>query len=154
MSKVALQGKLNDHIAKEILSGEYLSKSVSLVWCGNPMLQKKLVVQIITILLGVFFFSVASFSQPTVRVAVIQLDSTKAGDFDAMTNFAMQAKERGAELVIFPESSAFGWLNPKVFTDADSIPGKTAAKFASVAKSANVWVAAGLAERGPKIQEV
>ena len=89
--------------------------------------------------------------QSTARVAVVQLDSSKAGDYAAMTNLARQAKERGAELVIFPESSAFGWLNPEVFTQADPIPGNTSSEFAFVAISANIWVAAGLAERGPKI---
>lgn len=85
-------------------------------------------------------------------VAVVQLASEKAGDFAAMTDLAKQAKRRGAELVIFPESSAFGWLSPRVFTDAHPIPGKTAASFASIARAADIWVAAGLAERGPAIK--
>ncbi len=85
------------------------------------------------------------------RVAVVQLDSTQVGNFDAISGFAREAKALGAELVIFPESSAFGWLNPEVFTDAAPIPGDTSAKFASIAANANIWIAAGLAERGEKV---
>mmetsp|Transcript_18651 Transcript_18651/g.16218 ORF Transcript_18651/g.16218 Transcript_18651/m.16218 type:complete len:91 (-) Transcript_18651:163-435(-) len=52
----------------------------------------------------------------TRRVAVIQLNSSYVGNFIQMTKLAAEAKEQGAELVIFPESSVFGWLNPAVFT--------------------------------------
>ncbi len=45
----------------------------------------------------------------------------------------------------------FGWLNPKVFTDAAPIPGIYSAQFAAIAMNANIWVAAGLAERGPQM---
>ena len=105
----------------------------------------------IATVLGIFAFATLSFAQSSVRVAVVQLDSQNVGDFTAMTSLAVQARQKGAQLVIFPESSAFGWLNPKVFTEANPIPGATASEFATVAKTANIWVAASLAERGPEI---
>jgi predicted amidohydrolase len=83
-------------------------------------------------------------------VAMVQLQSSDAGNFAKMTVLAQQAKARGAQLVIFPEGSVFGWLNPAVFTQAEPIPGTYSDKFAAIATSVGIWVAAGLAERGPK----
>jgi len=87
------------------------------------------------------------------NIAAIQLQSSDVGDFAKMKTLAQEAKEGGAELVIFPESSVFGWLNPAVFTQAEPIPGKYSLQFADIAKSVNIWVAAGLAEKGPKAGE-
>ncbi len=86
-------------------------------------------------------------------VALVQLPSEQVGNFDAMLGYARQAKEQGAELIVFPEGSVFGWLNPAVFTKAAPIPGVYSDKFAAIAKTANIWVAAGLAEKGPKAGE-
>ena len=86
------------------------------------------------------------------RVSLIQLDSSKAGNYSAMLEAALTAKIAGAELIVFPESSVFGWLNPKVFTDAEPIPGATSDKFSSIAKQAGIWIAVGLAEKGPTIK--
>lgn len=88
---------------------------------------------------------------PAVRVAVVQLDSSKAGDFDTMLGFAKAAKSRGAEIVVYPEEVVFGWLNPKAFYKAQPIPGQTYTAFATIAKEAGIWVATGLAERGPQV---
>lgn len=86
----------------------------------------------------------------SIRVALVQLDASDVGNFQKIEAFAKQAKQLGAELVIFPEASSFGWLNPKAFTDADPMPGVRASKFAAVAINAKIWVATGLEERGPK----
>ncbi len=85
-----------------------------------------------------------------VSIAVVQLPSTLAGDFTTIATLAKQAKAQGAALVIFPEGSVFGWLNPAVFTEAAPIPGKYSDLFAEIAQNANIWVAVGLAEQGPK----
>jgi len=84
------------------------------------------------------------------RVALVQLDSSFAGNFEEMSRVAKEAKRKGADLVVFPEGSDFGWLNPKVFTEAEPIPGKFSARFAAIAVEADIWVAAGLSERGPE----
>jgi len=108
------------------------------------------VIQIVSIVL-VLIFSASSYAKAkSVNVVSIQLQSTDVGDFAKMKSLAIKAKEQGAELVIFPESSVFGWLNPAVFTESEPIPGKFSNQFADIAKSANVWVAAGLSEKGPK----
>lgn len=85
-----------------------------------------------------------------VTVAIVQLPTPSVGNFAAMQQFAIQAKTGGAELIVFPEGSVFGWLNPDVFTKADRIPGAYSDQLATIAKTAKLWVAAGLAERGPK----
>jgi predicted amidohydrolase len=87
---------------------------------------------------------------PTVAVAMAQLRSSDVGDFNKMSLLATEAKRQGADLIIFPEESVFGWLNPKAFTDSAPIPGRDSDRFVSIAKKAGIWVAAGLAERGPK----
>lgn len=86
----------------------------------------------------------------TFKVAFAQLQSTDVGDFQKMQSLATQAKSEGAELVVFPESSVFGWLNPAVFTEAEPIPGTFSDKFSEIASSTGIWVATGLAEKGPK----
>ncbi len=87
------------------------------------------------------------------RVALVQLDSADVGNFQKMEELAKQAKQLGAALVVFPEASSFGWLNPKAFSEAEPIPGAQASKFGAIAKSANIWLATGLEERGPKASE-
>jgi len=84
------------------------------------------------------------------KIAAVQLQASDVGNFDKMKLLASAAKQQGAQLVIFPESSVFGWLNPAVFTEAEPIPGKFSDQFSSIAKSVNIWVAAGIEERCPK----
>ena len=87
----------------------------------------------------------------TFRVAVVQLNASQVGDFAAMEQFVQQATSYGAQLVIFPESSVLGWLNPNVFYSAQPIPGYATSQFAAIAQRNNVWIAAGLAEQGQYI---
>lgn len=105
---------------------------------------------VLSFLIGVFVCSVSALAQTTLIVATVQLRTTDTGNFSKMQVLAEQAKAQGADLVIFPEGSVFGWLNPVVFTKAAPIPGQYSDQFAAIAKSANIWVAAGLAEQGPK----
>jgi predicted amidohydrolase len=97
---------------------------------------------------GLTFVSPLARAQTT--VAMVQLPTTEVGNFAQMKIYAQQAKNNGAQLIIFPEGSVFGWLNPAVFTQAAPIPGVYSDQFAAIAKSVNIWVAAGLAEKGPK----
>ncbi len=103
---------------------------------------------LIAMVLGLMAAPLAAGAQTT--VGLVQLPSQDVGNFQVMTTLAQQAKNQGAQLVIFPEGSVFGWLNPAVFTQAAPIPGIYSDKFAAIAKSVNIWVAAGLAEKGPK----
>src|SRR6266404_3513569 len=112
---------------------------------------KHLSSMMIAAVIGLLILTLPIQAQST--VALVQLPSEQVGNFDAMLGYARQAKEQGAELIVFPEGSVFGWLNPAVFTKAAPIPGVYSDKFAAIAKTANIWVAAGLAEKGPKAGE-
>ncbi|NTI72208.1 carbon-nitrogen hydrolase family protein [Agrobacterium rhizogenes] len=83
-------------------------------------------------------------------VGLVQLRTADAGNFQVMKALAVEAKNQGAELVVYPEASDLGWLNPAAFTQAEPIPGRYSAAFAAIASELGVWVAAGLTERGPK----
>ncbi len=91
-----------------------------------------------------------SIVEAQTAVGLVQLRSSDVGNFAVMKSLAQQAKAQGAQLVIFPEGSVFGWLNPAVFTQAAPIPGAYSDQFAAIATSVNIWVAAGLEEQGPK----
>jgi predicted amidohydrolase len=84
------------------------------------------------------------------KFAVAQLNYTHVGDFAYMLSMAQFSASQGAKMIIFPEESVFGWLNPAVFTNADSIPGIYSAQFQNIARTANIWVATGIGERGPQ----
>ncbi len=83
-------------------------------------------------------------------VAAVQLQTADTGNFIKMRELVKKAKIHGADLVIFPEESVFGWLNPKVFVQTAPIPGKYSDEFVAIAKDENIWLAAGLAEQGPE----
>lgn len=83
-------------------------------------------------------------------VGLVQLRTTDAGNFQVMKSLALEARDKGATLIVFPEASDLGWLNPDAFTKAEPIPGKFSTGFAEIAAELGIWVAAGLTERGPK----
>lgn len=51
-----------------------------------------------------------ALSDLTTTIAAIQLSTADAGNFEKMRELVKQAKLHGAELVIFPEESVFGWF--------------------------------------------
>ncbi len=110
---------------------------------------RRLIVAAVIIFTGIF----PSIVEAQTAVGLVQLPSSEVGNFATMKSLAQQAKDQGAQLVIFPEGSVFGWLNPAVFTQAAPIPGTYSDQFAAIATSVGIWVAAGLAEKGPKAGE-
>ena len=87
----------------------------------------------------------------TITVALVQLDSDDVGNWDVLNARVAQAKAGGAEIVVFPESSNLGWLNPSAFETASPIPGPVTDSMANIAVQHNVWIAFGTAERGPQV---
>ena len=79
-------------------------------------------------------------SNHTFRVSLVQLHSSNAGNYEEMLDAARRAKKAGAELVVFPNHRPFGWLNPKVFTEAQPIPGSISEQFSSIAMKADIWL--------------
>src|ERR1700733_14390438 len=109
----------------------------------------------ILFLLNFFIISICSvadgLTKSTITVAAVQLRSEDVGNFNRMRELVKQAKAQEADLVIFPEESVFGWLNPEVFLKATPIPGQYSDEVAAIARDENIWLALGLGEQGPKI---
>lgn len=108
-------------------------------------------IAICIVVFGVGGSATADERAGTLRVALVQLASEKDGNFSAMLDVAQFAKAQGAEMIIYPETSDMGWLNPRVFYDTSPIPGAVTDKFAAIAIATHLWVAAGLSERGAQI---
>ena len=85
----------------------------------------------------------------TVTVALVQLPSAEVGDWDDIQLFVQEASNKGADFVVFPESSYLGWLNPAVFEQAVPIPGDVTQQLGRIASDFNVWIAFGTSEQGP-----
>ena len=111
---------------------------------------KKFVFHFALLLCLLEYVPLHSSSDATTTITAIQLSTTDVGNFDKMRDLVKQAKLHGAELVIFPEESVFGWLNPDAFLKATPMPGKYSDEFVAIAKSEHIWLAAGLAEQGPE----
>ena len=107
------------------------------------------IVSTLTLLLSLLVYVPLYALSLTTTITAIQLSTTDVGNFEKMRELVKQAKSHGDELVIFPEESVFGWLNPDVFLKAAPIPGKYSDAFAAIAKDEHIWLAAGLAEQGP-----
>ncbi len=99
----------------------------------------------------VCFTVVYAQAPSSINIAIAQLRTNDVGNFTKIQTLVKQAKSKGADLIVFPESSVFGWLNHEAFVKSEPVPGYYSNKFAEIAKSENIWLVTGLAERGPKI---
>lgn len=127
-----------------------MDRSMS-VYCRKQMQLKYVVLTLLVIGVSTQAAFAKDSATGELTVAVAQLPSSEAGDFKDFTRLAKEAKKNDARLIVYPESSVFGWLNPEVFTQSQPIPGAHSDAFIELATSVEIWVAAGLAERGPEI---
>ncbi|MGR3810299.1 carbon-nitrogen hydrolase family protein [Jiulongibacter sp. NS-SX5] len=84
------------------------------------------------------------------RVAMAQiygLAGDRAGNLVRIENALIEAKEKGAELVVFPETSLFGWVNPEAHERAAPIPGRDSDFLASLAQKYDLHLCIGLVEK-------
>jgi len=98
------------------------------------------------------------YSQPNViKVAMAQifcLDGDRSGNFVRIENAVMEAKEMGADIVCFPETCLFGWVNPYAHNRACTIPGSDSERLCDMAKNNNIYISIGLAEKsGDKLYD-
>jgi predicted amidohydrolase len=101
----------------------------------------------------------------TVRVAAIQCPSVMGKTQDNIhniTNLVRQAAARGAKIVVLPECSVQGYLDPMTWTSwstsdvgamavrkvAEPVPGPTTALFSHLAHELNIYLCVGLIEAG------
>ena len=92
----------------------------------------------------------AATSKGTVKVAMAQifcLDGDRSGNLVRIENAIVQAKEQGAEIVTFPETSILGWVNPDAHVRAYPIPGGDSDRLCALARKYQVFICIGLAEK-------
>jgi predicted amidohydrolase len=86
----------------------------------------------------------------TIIIALAQIlciDSDRAGNFLRIENAIIEAKAKKAEIIVFPESSIFGWINPDAHKRATEIPGTDSEMLCSLAKKYKIYVCIGLDEK-------
>lgn len=89
----------------------------------------------------------------TVTVALVQLQSENVGNWEVVEHWVEEARSKGADFVIFPESAYLGWLNPAAFTEATTVPGPVTEILSKIAARNGVYIAFGLAEKGPNVSD-
>jgi predicted amidohydrolase len=91
-----------------------------------------------------------SQSRKKVKIAMCQifcLDSDPDGNFVRIENAISEAKEKGAEIVCFPETSILGWVNPNAHKMASTVPGDFSNRLTKLAVKYQIYISIGLAEK-------
>ncbi|GAA0358181.1 nitrilase family protein [Alkalibacterium iburiense] len=85
-----------------------------------------------------------------VKIAMGQM-LVEAGKMETNLNRAVdmihQAAQKGADIIVLPESLDLGWTHPGARDKAEPIPGKASYTLCEAANQAGIYVAAGLTER-------
>ena len=105
-----------------------------------------------SLIILLFFLNISiTYSQEkTVRIAMAQivcLDSDRSGNFVRIENAILEAKESGADIVCFPETCLFGWVNPDAHNRSHPIPGPDSDRLCVMAINHNIYICIGLAEK-------
>lgn len=85
-----------------------------------------------------------------IKVAIGQIhciDSDRDGNLVRIESAIVDAANQGAQIVCFPETALYGWVNPEAHTLAQPIPGKDFEALAALAKRYKVYLSIGLAEK-------
>jgi len=85
-----------------------------------------------------------------VKIAMCQifcLDSDDLGNFARIEHALIEAKNGGADIACFPETTILGWVNPDAHKMAHPIPGDYSNQLAALARKYSLFVVAGLAEK-------
>lgn len=86
-----------------------------------------------------------------VRIALAQMlveGGQKRANLKRAENNIAHAAERGAEIVVLPETLNLGWTHPSAVAEAGAIPGgESFERLRAAAISKQLYVCAGLAER-------
>lgn len=93
----------------------------------------------------------------TVTMAMAQIlciDGDRSGNFVRIENAIREAKEKNAEIVVFPESAILGWENPDAHKRADPIPGADSDQLCRLAIKYSIFICIGLDEKeGDKLYD-
>lgn len=91
-----------------------------------------------------------SSSKGEIKIAMAQIfcsDGDRAGNFVRIENTIIDAKNRKAEIVVFPESCILGWVNPTAFQKAFPIPGEDSRRLCELAKKYKIYICIGVDEK-------
>jgi predicted amidohydrolase len=92
-----------------------------------------------------------------VRIAMAQIicfDSDKSGNLVRIENAIIEAREKKADLILFPESCLLGWVNPEAYQRACPIPGNDSEIICRLAKKYKIHISIGLDEKvGDKLYD-
>jgi predicted amidohydrolase len=98
-----------------------------------------------------------SLKSKEVKIAMAQIiciDGDRAGNLVRIENAIVKAKEKDAEIIVFPESCLLGWINPDAFKRACPIPGKDSDLICQLAKKYKMYICIGLDEKdGEKLYD-
>ncbi|MDH4241316.1 MAG: carbon-nitrogen hydrolase family protein [Phycisphaerae bacterium] len=86
-----------------------------------------------------------------IRIAMAQifsLDGDRGGNFVRIENAIQEAKDGTADIVCFPEMVILGWVNPDAHDRACPIPGQDSGRLCELAEKYEIYLCAGLAEKG------
>jgi predicted amidohydrolase len=78
---------------------------------------------------------------------IFALDGDREGNFVRIEAALQEAREQGAQIACFPETTLLGWVNPEAHKRAHPIPGPDSERLAQLARQYGVFISAGLAER-------
>jgi predicted amidohydrolase len=114
------------------------------------------------LLFSLFFFFILSKNfamqtPKTIKIALAQifcLDEDRSGNLLRIENAIKEAKAQKADLILFPESAIFGWINPVAHQKASPIPGADADILCQWAKKYDIYICIGLDEKeGEKLYD-
>jgi len=106
------------------------------------------------LLLSFLLFSFNQKREKNVKIAMCQifcLDGDREGNFVRIENAIIDAKDKGAEIICFPETAILGWVNSDAHERAYPIPGADSKRLCQLAKKYNVHLCIGLAEKNEKL---
>jgi predicted amidohydrolase len=78
---------------------------------------------------------------------ILCIDGDRSGNFVRIENSIQEAKEKKAEIIVFPESAILGWENPEAHTRAFPIPGEDSDRLCRLAQKYGVYLCIGLDEK-------
>ncbi len=85
-----------------------------------------------------------------IRIAMCQilcLDGDRTGNIARMEGAVDRARDLPVDIVCFPETVFYGWVNPEAHTRARSIPGEDSRILCQLAQRQDVFLCAGLEEK-------
>jgi predicted amidohydrolase len=122
-------------------------------WNGkisSMILPKSIIIRILLPLMGMANVPDSFVQKNELKIAMAQIfciDGDRSGNFVRIEEAIIEACEKEADIVCFPETSLLGWVNPVAHFKAFAIPGNDADKLCSLANQYNVYLCIGLAEK-------